>query len=117
MPVNAEKVDRLLAALAAKDVDAIVAEQVTIPFLSKPYSKTRLTNWLAKRTNQLNNAKNATDEQILQVRNNLYNGLNATCKAVADKIIAGEQWEFPSSLSSANYDRLIGIHLLTFITE
>lgn len=117
MPVSIEKLDAKLAALAAKDLPALVEQQARIPFLPKPYTLAQLQAWIDKRTNQLFAAKEMTDEQILTVRVNIYNGLSASGKALADKIIAGELVAFPSNLSAANYDRLVAISLIVFVTE
>lgn len=115
MPINQNNIDRLLAALAAKDIPALVAQQVNIPFLSQPYTAAQLQAWLDKRISRLSTVRDATEAQAVGLRTTLYNGLNAAGQAVADKIIAGEPYTFPANLSSANYDRLIGIKLITFV--
>lgn len=117
MPINLDKLNTKLAALAAKDLPSLVEQQVDIPFLAKPYTLAQLQTWIAKRTNQLNSAKTMTDAKVLAVRTTLYNGLNAAGKAIADKIIAGEFAVIPSNISTANYDRLTAIRLLVFVSE
>ena len=116
MPVNLERLNTKLGALQAKDAAAIVAAQINIPFLNLPYTLAQFQAWLNKRINQLQDAAVKSEAQILTIRTNLYNGLkNAEAEACADKIIARQSFEFPANLSSANYDRLVGIILLTFV--
>lgn len=117
MPVNIANIDRKLAAIAAKDLPALVAEQVTIPFLTKPYTLVQLQAWGIKRSSQLESAKTATDDQLLAAKNTAYNGLNTVGKAIADQILARQQYTLPAGLTAANYDRLIGLILYIFITE
>lgn len=117
MPVNQERLNTKLTALQNKDVAELVSGQITIPFLSKPYNSQNFQTWLNKRITRLQEVANKTDAEILAIRNTLYNGLNNAAKDVADKIIAKERFTFPSNLSSATYDRLIGIHLITFVLE
>lgn len=116
MPVNIEKLDTLLAALKAKDLPALVAAQVTIPFLSKPYTLKQLEAWLAKRVDQLESAKMMTDEQLASLKTTLYNRLNSDGKQIADKTITPVELNI-KSLSPINYDRLVGLKLLQFVSE
>ncbi len=116
MPINQEKVTRLIGALQSKDVAAITAAQVNIPFLAAGYTEAQLQAWLDKRITRLQSLSgNATEAQALAARTTLYNALNAAGKVVADKIIAGESWTPPANTSNANYDRLIGIKLITWV--
>lgn len=116
MPIDQAKVTRVLNAISAKDVPAITAAQVDIPFLSRPYMTTQLQAWLNKRASRMDDVQGMTDAQAISLRTTLYNGLNASSKTVADAIIARTgNIVFPSDLTSANYDRLIGISLITFV--
>jgi hypothetical protein len=116
MPANINNINTKLAALAAKDLPALVDAQVHIPFLAEPYTLAQLQAWVAKRSNQLQSAKTATDAQLLAAKNTAYNGLNATGKAIADQILAGQFYTLPANLTAANYDKLIAIILYVFIT-
>lgn len=115
MPLNLEKLNTKLAALQAKDVAAITAEQVDIPFLNKPYTEAQLQAWIDKRITNLQNCMDKTEAEVIDLRGNFYQSLNASGKAIADKIIAGEPYTLPENLTGSNYDRLIGIILITFV--
>ena len=117
MPVNQQKLNTKLNAIRAKDAAAIAAAGITIPFLNSGYTSTQLQAWIDKRITRLEEVATKTDAEILAIRNNLYNGLNTAGKEIADKIIAGENFTIPGNTSSANYDRLIGIILITFVLE
>jgi hypothetical protein len=117
MPINQTRLNTKLNAILSKDVVALVSKQVTIPYLAKPYTAAQLQSWLDKRSSRLNEMWNMTDAEVSSLRDTLYNGLNTAGKNVADKIIAGENFTIPSNTTSANYDRLIGIILITFVLD
>lgn len=104
-----------LAALTGKNKPAIVAEQIHLPKLTRPYDLAQLTIWLDKRILTLEQAKTQTDAQLLQKRTTTYNQCSPAAKLIADKVIAGTQYTLPDSLSDADYDRLIIIILIVYI--
>lgn len=113
--MNLERLNTKLNAIINKDKEAIVAQQVYIPKLERPYDLAQLTAWLDKRINALNNAKNFNDAQLLQWRGQLYNQCSPSARLIADKIINGEPYTLPDSLSDNDYDRLIIIILIVYI--
>lgn len=115
MPINLENLNAKLDALQSKDVAAITAAQVPIPFLDIPYTEAELQAWLNKRITQLQNLQNKTESELITLRGNFYQSLNTAGKSIADKIIAHETYDLPSNTTSANYDRLMAIALITHV--
>lgn len=114
MPINLVTVNRLLGAIAEKNVVAITTAQITIPHLAKPYTQAQLQTWLDKRVTQLNSCKTYTDVTAINARTTLYNQLTATAQQIADKVIAHTAYTLPDTLSDTDYDRLIGVILITY---
>lgn len=113
--MNLTKLNTKLNAITAKDQNAIISAQITIPRLTKPYILSDLQAWITKRTDTLNTAKTYTEQDRINAINILYGQLDAVSKAIADKIIAGENFTIPDTVSNLNYDRLVGIILLVCI--
>lgn len=94
---------RKIAALQAKDVDAIVASQPHISGLADGYDATALQAWISRRVNALTQLAAATNAQILTALQNYYNGLTAPQQAVADQILGGDYSSLPN-LNATQYE-------------
>ena len=117
MAINSANLQRKLAAILAKDVDLIMAQNVYLPFVGNNYTREKLTEWLAARSSLLEQAIGATDQQIQQRINNYYNSLGASDKVIADKIIAGQQYNLTLASNFNAYEKLVAILLSKFITQ
>lgn len=118
MPINTANLSRKLQAMKSKNVAAITAAHVYIPFLGNNYTEAQLQTWLNTRISQLEDiqAKNYTDQQLATLQNGLYGQLSNADKLIADKIIAGQPYDLSAASSAVAYDRLVGIVLYKFVT-
>lgn len=110
MAIDYDFINTKLQAIQNKDVDAIVAENVHIPFLGSSYTSNQLQNWLDVVSTVLINVRDGayTETQINTVMTSVYNSLSASDKLIADKIIAGEEYTMNAS-DADNYDKLRAI--------
>lgn len=115
MAIYLDKLNTKLNAILAKDLDDIVARKVYLPFMGNSYTKAELQAWLDKRSGLLQKAKTLTEAQITQARKVVYNSLSAFDKLIADRIIAGEPYDFTPSDQDA-YEKLVLIILYKFVT-
>ena len=92
MTINIERIDRLIASIEAKDIEAIVNGDVYIPSLGKTNTVPQVTNWLNKRIGYLETAKTMTQEQLDTFVDNYYNGMSTEEQTWADKILADEDY-------------------------
>lgn len=93
----------------------IVDKQTYIPTLGNVNNVNQLQNWLQKRIDVLVDLRdgNYTDPQIQAWIDFRYNRLSATDKLVADKILAGEEYEFESE---EQWENLVVFILFRFLT-
>jgi hypothetical protein len=117
MPVNQPRLLRKLQAIRDKDVDGIVAKKVYLPFIGNNYTKQQLVNWFQSRIDLLEQAVNATDQQIENRVTTYYNSLNAADKAIADKIIADQDYDLGLASNFNAYEKLVAIILSKFILD
>lgn len=117
MAINQTKLITKLQAILDKDVDKIMAEHVYLPFVGNNYIRTQLVNWLAARSELLEQAKTATEAQIQNRITTYYNSLGAEDKAIADKIINGEEYDLGQATNFNAYEKLVAIVLSKFVTE
>lgn len=111
------KLNAKLKALGSIEPDYLMKNRVYIPFLGSKYTKAQLAAWIKKRTDLLEDVrnKNYTDQQITALVTNVYNGLSADDKLIADKILADQPYDLTPS-DADNYNRLVLIILYKFVT-
>lgn len=117
MPINQQRLITKLQAILDKDVDKIMAEKVYLPFVGNNYTRQGLIDWLAARSDLLEQAKTATDQQIQTRITNYYQSLDASDKVIADKIINGEEYNLDQASSRLAYEKLVAIVLTKFVME
>lgn len=121
MPINFVALDRKFNALKNRDLNAIVAKQISFPFLPAPYTKADLAAYVKKFIDLFRQIRvnNYTDQQITTFIANHRAALGAADRAIADNIInnvdAGN--DGTSVSSSAAYDRIMAITIYKFITS
>lgn len=114
--INLEKLQIKLDAVLAKDIDAIYAAKIYLPFLGNSYNKNQLRNWLKKSSYFLKEAKTFTQAQLDAYKDQIYASLSTEEKMVADTILNGEDIGTIDLSAYANYDKLVLITLYYFIT-
>jgi hypothetical protein len=117
MAINLVKLNTKLQAIITKDIDKIMAEMPYLPRLGNTYNRNQVTAWLNKVAKVLQDASGYTDAQVETFRLNTYNALSAGDKLIADAMYAGQNYSLDSASSDANYDRLVALVLIKFITE
>ena len=116
MPVNQAKVQAKLAAILAKDLDALIAGQVYLPFVGSSHSKGTLAAWFKKRRDVLEDvlAGAYTDQQIESYIVNKYQALGPADKAIADLIRNGGMFDLGAASGASAYETLVLIVLAKF---
>jgi len=118
MPINIEKLDRMLAIITAKDRDKIMSDRVYLPFMGNAYTRAELDAWLGTRITLLQVARNSNENHIIQERTTLLSTLNPNDRSIADLVISNSTW--PANLIPSGkdgYEKLVKIILYCYITS
>jgi hypothetical protein len=115
MALNLANLETKLAAIRAKDVDAICKAHSYIPGLARDYTEDDLRKWLQARIDVLEGArtmtaKSQTDAAVSAVTSKL----SVADKAIADKIAAGAEYTLDEK---CDYESLVKVMLYKFVTE
>lgn len=88
-----EKIDAMIEGLQSKNIQEIVDKQIYIPTLDRVNNISQVQNWLNKRINYLEQAKNLSDNQLEILKTNWYNGLTTEQQSQADLLFIGSDVE------------------------
>lgn len=118
MAINYQRLEIKLGAILGKDLDAIMAQQVYLPFMGNNYTRAQLEAWLKKRSDLLEDIRDGdyTDAQIVKFMENVRNSLSQSDRPIADAIMAGEPYTIEPS-DADNYEKLVVIMLYKFVME
>ena len=115
MPIEYGKIATKFQAIRSKSIGNIVSQGVYIPFMGNAYSRDEVKAWLDIRAEVLEFAQQASNvTQITNARQALYGELCASCKLIADKVIAGQEYDLQSCCGAMDYNRLCFIILYIF---
>lgn len=109
-----DKLNTKLQAILDKNLQEIVDKNTYIPFLGVPNNTSSLQNWLNKRIQWLENARDLPESEVIAMKDDYYNSLSSADKLVADQILAGEEYEFADE---EQWENLVPIILYYFVTN
>lgn len=115
--INKENILSKLAAIAAKDTAKITAAKVYIPYLGDKYTEPELIAWLQKRTDYYNKLLGfeGKDADATAEKDILYTALSVAERALADKIVAGN--DNVKFASEEEWENLVKVRMYRHVTE
>ncbi len=120
MPIYLSKLQTKLDAIINKNLDIIMANNPSLPFIGTGYTRATLQAWLDKRSSLLTQIKTAmpNNTKITQAKNAILNSMTVADRLKANKFLANDEtWHDTSWSGVDGYEKFSLLVLYKLVTN